>query len=133
MGAPRPAVARRGAGHCETHCWREIPLTTCSCSDSARSRLTIRAFSSFSAFLGLPVRARIVIASTASALATPTNTMVVIYAVLLAWVLKPVVQDRNCALAGVAVDRSRRSLSANYALFQRFHVRLLVPQDPARC
>ena len=84
------AARRRGVGLCETACRREIPFTMSSRSDSARSRLTIRAFSRFSAFLGLPARALIMIANTARALATPTNTIVVIYAALLAWVLKPV-------------------------------------------
>jgi hypothetical protein len=48
----------------------------------------MRAFSRLSAFLALPARAFIVIANAAKTLATPTNTIAVIYAALSAWVLK---------------------------------------------
>ena len=72
------AARRRGVGRCETDCWRGIPFTMSSRSDSARSCLTICAFSHFSGFLGLPPRAFTMIANTTRKLATPTNTIVVI-------------------------------------------------------
>ena len=72
------AALHRGVGLCETGCWREIPFTMSSRSDSASSRLTICAFSHLSGFLGLAARAFTMIASTTRKLATPTNTIVVI-------------------------------------------------------
>ena len=74
------AARRRGVGLCETDRWREIPFIMSSRSDSARSCLTICAFSHFAGFWGLTVRVFTVIANTARKIATPTNTIVIIEA-----------------------------------------------------
>ena len=71
----------------------------------------ISAFFHFSALLGPPELAFANIANTARAGPTPMNKMPVIYAAFLACVIKPLVQDRNCALAGVAGHRLLRLLS----------------------
>ncbi len=80
-------------------------------SDNARSCLMICAFSDFSALLRSPTHAFASIANPARAVTTPMNRMLIICAVFLACVVKPVAQDRNCALAGVAGHRLPRLLS----------------------
>jgi len=70
----------------------------------------ISAFSDFSALLRLPAHAFASIANPARAVTTPMNRMPVIYAAFLACPAKAVVQDRNCALAGVARHRLLRLL-----------------------
>ena len=69
---------RRGVGLCETEGWGEIPFIMSSRSDSAKSRLTICAFSHFSGLVGLPAQAFKMIANTTRELATPTKMIVII-------------------------------------------------------
>jgi len=77
----------------------------------------ISAFSRFSALLGSPAHA-FANTNTARAVTTPMkmNKMLIIYGAFLACVVTSVVQDRNCALAGVAGHRLLRLLSRTWPL-----------------
>ena len=77
LGARRATAKCRGL---RDDRWCEIPFIMSSRSDSARSCLTICAFSHFAGFWGLTVRVFTVIANTARKIATPTNTIVIIEA-----------------------------------------------------
>jgi hypothetical protein len=107
---PAAAARRRRVGRCETDGWRGIPFTMSSRSDSARSCLTICAFSPFPNLLGLPARAFTMIANSTRAIATPTNTIVVIDAPLSMGAQNQFFR-RDCAPGGVLADRLRRLLS----------------------